>query len=853
MKQSCPGLTSELSAQHHIIHVPDNHDATNTAPGAPLEGYSSLTGAGGSEDSRYSQHHLVGRNASPSRASLRSTSSNITTSTTSASVPHLRRKHGHKHMRQHLDAGRDLFSSADVTSTADTSRPVNNHPVISSSRPSLAHIARSNTAPSPKRAPASHSSYGIETTAGPPPSFDTRRTLSTERIWKVERSKSLRMTLAESRAEAQHQSAPSETAESDTELITAPVTPLLVDSSPNTAETESVPTPTDGAEVLVMDGRSEQGLGLSNSETGSGSKTSSESHKSEDLFLNIARVNTGRPSSSEGEQRKSRISLPFMSSARPSSSHSPDLPQLQADSAVATPRAERPAYQSKRSSLQFGQLRGNYQAADYDTASNSGTYNNRFSTMTTDTVRPYARSSAGARSSRLVSESAYVDKNKYVEQNATESTASTTAPSTVWDELDDLKSRIKKLELTGKLPPSSAAAMSQAERPRTATTAATAATTMSSSPKHNKIASQLQSTIEGVPATVHPLLHEALGNAKAIVSHDVYQKLLATAQDALQLATMTSLENQGMRGATIGSSDRQMRRRTESMCRNLTELAIAMAAESKASQATRPGSRDHYISPAAGFRTRTYSQSNNELSDRPPVTTRVQSRLESRRTSAQHGYLSARHTSPDLESPTALPQFSNSGVRTTRIPAQLRNRRTTFLDGANDEDEPSPTTRPVSRAMTDLATTRRISRDHTNASREYTSQHPMPLTRVDSSGSARTPLPANLSTNFTTRRKYPSPASQAPISDSSPLAPRQSFGRISVVAQDSPSDNVSEAPGSSSSVRTRRSLGFASRIGSSVGNRLRAARAERIESRSYKEQPQNMSNNDLIGSEATRA
>ncbi len=34
----------------------------------------------------------------------------------------------------------------------------------------------------------------------------------------------------------------------------------------------------------------------------------------------------------------------------------------------------------------------------------------------------------------------------------TESSASTAAPSTVWDELDDLKSRIHRLELTGKIP-----------------------------------------------------------------------------------------------------------------------------------------------------------------------------------------------------------------------------------------------------------------------------------------------------------------------------------------------------------------------------------------------------------------
>ncbi len=67
-------------------------------------------------------------------------------------------------------------------------------------------------------------------------------------------------------------------------------------------------------------------------------------------------------------------------------------------------------------------------------------------------------------------------------QEGTESSASTAAPSTVWDELDDIKSRIHRLELTGKIPATSGAAMSRVsdERPPTATTTVT---TISTSPK----------------------------------------------------------------------------------------------------------------------------------------------------------------------------------------------------------------------------------------------------------------------------------------------------------------------------------------------------------------------------------
>lgn len=796
------------------------------------------------DDKNLNQLHSSIRNASPLRASFHSVaSSDILTSNASASLPHLKRKTGHKHMRQEVHAyPTDTKTTTHIISSASLA-PGPSSPTKSS----RLCLTRSNTAPSPKRARASHSSYGVETIVGPPPSFDTRRTYSQERVWKVDRSKALCMTPVPDRAEAEQQQQDAlEDTDSPETRQDLPTTPLLVNSSPDTADTQSIATPSDAEEVSVMEVRNEQGLGLSNDENGS--KASSGSHKSEDLFLNIARVDATRPSSSKGEKRKTRISMPFMSTARPSTSHAPESHRLRADSSVTTPRAEAPAYQNKRSSLQFGQLRALDQASEKDSVevANSGLYSQRSSTLYADTIRAPTRSSHGVQSSRLVSDGGYLDKPKF-EQNTTESTASTNAPSTVWDELDDLKSRIRKLELTGKLPPSSAAAMSTAERPRTATTAAT---TMSSSPKHNKVASQLQSHIEGVPLTVHPLLHEALGNAKAVVSHDVFQKLQATAQDALQLAAMTSIDGQTARNGAPNVAERQIRRRTESMCRSLTELAIALASETKATPPTahRPPSRDHHISPANGFRSRRYSQS-NDATDRPPVSVRVQSRLESRRASGQVGYFNTRHTSPELESPTALPQYPQSGSRVAQIAGTYRPRRSqAFLDGANDEDDSNPGARPVSRAMTDLAAVRRTSRDHAAASREYTSQHPLPSKRQDTTSVARTPLPSNLSTNFISRRKHPSPVTQSAAAESSPLAPRQSWGRISVVHQDSApsSDTTSEAPTSTRSLSTRRSFGLASRIGSSVGNRLRAARTERIESRSYREPQHSVLGEDLI-------
>jgi hypothetical protein len=181
-------------------------------------------------------------------------------------------------------------------------------------------------------------------------------------------------------------------------------------------------------------------------------------------------------------------------------------------------------------------------------------------------------------------------------QSAAESDSvdSQTAPSTVWDELDDLKSRIKKLELTGKIPSTSNAAVTGAgssfDRPRTATTAPT---TINSSPKQDRKQDQdasagAQSSKPPTPtsltlADIHPTLHIALAKAKALLSATLYRSLEATAMDALQLVAMTG--SAGPQGTTFSAasiingvtvSDRHIRRKADMMCRNLTDLCLAL-------------------------------------------------------------------------------------------------------------------------------------------------------------------------------------------------------------------------------------------------------------------------------------
>ncbi|KAJ8065582.1 hypothetical protein OCU04_006260 [Sclerotinia nivalis] len=170
----------------------------------------------------------------------------------------------------------------------------------------------------------------------------------------------------------------------------------------------------------------------------------------------------------------------------------------------------------------------------------------------------------------------------------TASTVSTTAPSTVWDELDDLKSRIHRLELTGKLPTTSGAAVSRAthERPPTA---ATTETTMSTSPKRgrgNSISPTEAPSVDVSKAENHPLLRSALLNSKPLLDPEIYKSLEATANDALAISAMMGTSGQpgpisssqsSIGGAHSNFSDRQVRRKADSLCRSLTELCLSLS------------------------------------------------------------------------------------------------------------------------------------------------------------------------------------------------------------------------------------------------------------------------------------
>ncbi|KAI5297402.1 hypothetical protein KEM55_004746, partial [Ascosphaera atra] len=147
--------------------------------------------------------------------------------------------------------------------------------------------------------------------------------------------------------------------------------------------------------------------------------------------------------------------------------------------------------------------------------------------------------------------------------------------STVWNELDDLKSRIKRLEITGKIHPSATAAngtptprrdRKEDERPRTAATDKAPPSVPCSPRRPKSSGASAPADVDGRdnadgsttpsnggsmgldPRQLHPLLHTSLEKAKPNLSSSVYRALETTAQDALLLAALLGSTATGSTG-----------------------------------------------------------------------------------------------------------------------------------------------------------------------------------------------------------------------------------------------------------------------------------------------------------------
>ena len=601
------------------------------------------------------------------------------------------------------------------------------------------------------------------------------------------------------------------------------------------------------------------------------------SSSSEDLFLNLARaesvVDDASETSTRRERRRSHIgtsSFPQARGSRPSSSgrpstsgasfagqqvfpkqihhhkssfdsafqHSAEKGSLsslrdvasgnRSYAASAHPLDQRLRTRNARTSFGTPQTDGYSQEGSLDMTTNYGRRRSLRETSPGVGPRSYKQSNLSYTTNGNYGSSPFPDRPSQAHgQGAasgiplaagTESTVSTTAPSTVWDELDELKSRLRKLELTGALPNSSNAAMSNAlnERPPTATTTMT---TMSSSPKHRKtdhISSEPSITFDPGLTNIHPLLHSALAKAKPAINAKLYKALEATATDALTLASMTGTSSGSQEASQIASVvgaasgiDRQLRRKADNMCRSLTELCIALAEELPEAELpngkSRPGSKDTPTTAQRSDGTLPDQRLLRGASLEPEAraSSRVMSRLEARRTSLMSSspLYGRRESTQEGASPTqTVTPLSSRLDRTSTV--TLRSR------AKEEEDDVTDNKRPSSRATTEIGQLRPS--PQTRISREYTSQHPMPKSS-DRSPSVQSSLPP--------RKSYFSQVS------TSPLTPTVQPGNRRYLDRSTPPSSAENARLTEARQRRIASLGQhasagQSRIGISTG-RLR--------------------------------
>lgn len=374
-------------------------------------------------------------------------------------------------------------------------------------------------------------------------------------------------------------------------------------------------------------------------------------------------------------------------------------------------------------------------------------------------------------------ERARLDAEKARHDGTTESSLSTTAPSTVWDELDDLKSRIRKLELTGKFPPSSAAAMSNVsvERPRTA---ATTATTLSSSPKqkHTRKSSVSLDAVSAATTanSIQNLLQSALTKAKTTVGTEVFNALEATATDALTLANMlasTSTPTLSPTTSTVngtGLSDRQAKRKADSLCRGLTELCLALTEEQTIGQLggqqqgqahSRPGSRHQTSSSLEAndsitTRFRRSMSHEPEISDQQDNGSRRYSRLEGHRANTINLGSSGRRErlSHDENASPQTPSLVAPPSRLHRLSGSHRLKRE---DDSDDRSSVFSRTLP-SRAMTEVGghAQSQLSPATESPSTRYSTSYQQTLSQQPKSS-------PSLPSSVTQRRSYATPPSTA--------------------------------------------------------------------------------------------
>lgn len=227
-----------------------------------------------------------------------------------------------------LSLNSDPYSEATVSDICSPESELSTSTTRSLS-PRKNHSNPSNSESRSKRPPASHSSYGIETSTGPPPSFSTQRTLSQDRMWKppTPESSDASPTLKQgfftgdmSASQAHGSGAsPKHKAATDREDFETPDAAEL-DREP-LSRTEEYNTPKSAGEhdrsVLLNDDNAKGGIDGSATEDNNipSSGEDQQSGKSEDIFLQIVKSEAGRSDISPHSERRVCVNSVFVANS----------------------------------------------------------------------------------------------------------------------------------------------------------------------------------------------------------------------------------------------------------------------------------------------------------------------------------------------------------------------------------------------------------------------------------------------------------------------------------------------------------------------------------------------------------
>ena len=327
---------------------------------------------------------------------------------------------------------------------------------------------------------------------------------------------------------------------------------------------------------------------------------------------------------------------------------------------------------------------------------------------------------------------------KHSEADGADSEASVKAASTVWDELGELKSRIRTLEASGHTGGTTSGSNDRAERPLTGNTQTDSSG--SSNALQAGYLSPTSPTFSGrgsTSAEVHPLLRSALLKCKAYADENTFASLQSSAHDALDLASLSKSMLAGFDNDAPNmpsSSPREIARRADNLCRSMTELCIAICENN-----TRrvPKSNGTPSDSQREEQTGRQKSPSGLMEHRRRLVERAE-QLQSRAASRNYERSDSRRDSdgPDVTKSKSLSANGSSSRDAWTLKAMSPAKATgadvnNFRDseeGDTDQSDQDNTLRVPSRTLTDVQKYAHQSHSPRDLriSRDYTSRHPLP-------------------------------------------------------------------------------------------------------------------------------